>query len=216
MRVLVFAAGLINEPEKLELIRRPGDVVIAADGGARHCRSFGLVPNIVIGDFDSLGSDELVELEQLGVQTIRFPNQKDFTDLELALQHACRLGAGEILVFGALGLRWDQTLANLLLLASPGLNCAQVHLLDGNQEIFLIRGQSEATIRGRAGDTVSLIPIAGDAVGITTEGLEYPLADETLFFGASRGVSNVLLGHNARITLREGLLVCLAIHQAER
>ena len=80
------------------------------------------------------------------------------------------------------------------------------------QEIRLIRGGETLKVYGRAGDTVSLIPLCGDAHGVTTEGLEYPLHSETLLFGATRGISNVLLGEMAAVTLEEGLLLCVVIH----
>jgi len=187
--------------------------VIAADGGARHCQDLGLIPSVVIGDFDSLTAEELDQLERDGAQVVRYPGRKDFTDLELALQHAVSLGAGEILVFGALGARWDQTLANLLLPAAPGLENVSIRLLDGLQEIALLRSGETHTLTGQPGDTVSLVPLGGHAHGITTEGLEYPLVDGTLYFGATRGISNVLLGERASVRLKDGLLLCTIIHQ---
>jgi len=72
--------------------------------------------------------------------------------------------------------------------------------------IYLVRGQRE--IRGRTGQTVSLIPVGGNATGVSTQGLEWPLKDETLIFGATRGVSNVLLGEKATVEVREGFLLC--------
>ena len=212
MRVLIFAAGVITDPQGVRQYQQVDDIIIAADGGARHCQALGIQPHTVIGDFDSLTPSELDTLEQAGVQIMRYPMRKDLTDLELALHYAAQLGAQEILVFGALGLRWDQTLANLLLLAVPALACRQVRLIDGSQEIFLVCNQGETHITGQPGDTVSLIPIGGDAFGITTQGLEYPLNNETLIFAASRGVSNVLLGLKASVSLNQGLLVCVVIH----
>jgi thiamine pyrophosphokinase len=130
--------------------------------------------------------------------------------LELALQLAQRLGMEKVLVVAALGERWDQTIANLLLpVIYPGL---QISFVDGQQEVFLLRSKNQMTVRGSPGDTVSLIPISGDAKGITTSGLEYTLSHETLFFGSTRGISNVLLSDNASIMLEEGLLLCVVIH----
>ena len=215
MRALIFAAGALSDSQSALAYRQPDDIIIAADGGARHCQRLGVHPDIVIGDFDSLSLTELNALESAGVQIVRYPTRKDFTDLELALQYALQLEALEILIFGALGLRWDQTLANLLLLASPELQCSQVRLFDGPQEIFLVCSQRPSVITGQPGDTVSLIPVGGDAQGVSTQGLEYPLNDETLVFSAARGVSNVLLGASASVLLRQGLLICVVIHHAQ-
>lgn len=213
MRAVIFANGTLNDPPQTLAALQAGDTVIAADGGARHCQALGVHPAVVIGDFDSLSAAELAQLEQDGAQVLRYPERKDFTDLELALQHAVAIGADEILVFAALGARWDQTLANLLLPAAPGLEHVRIRLLDGQQEIALLRPGEPHTLTGQAGDTVSLVPLGGHARGITTEGLEYPLADGTLYFGTTRGISNVLLGERASVRLKDGLLLCTIIHR---
>jgi thiamine pyrophosphokinase len=215
LRAVIFANGVLGDLNAARDTILPDDLLIAADGGLRHCRSRGLTPQILIGDFDSISAQDVIELEASGIEVIRHPAQKDYTDLELALQHARKLGAQEILVFAALGRRWDQTLANLLLPAASTLHGTRITLLDGDQEIRLLDArQSPAALelRGEPGDTVSLIPLAGDAAGLRTVGLEYPLEGETLAFGATRGVSNSLINQEASITLRQGLLACIVIH----
>ena len=147
----------------------------------------------MIGDLNSVGPDELAPLDAHGVTVVRHPERKDETDLELALAYAVRHGADEILVLGALGDRWDQTLANALLLASPVLARTRTWLVDGVQQVTLLHGPQSLSLNGAPGDTLSLLPLAGDAHGVTTDGLEYPLKDETLRFAATRGVSNALL-----------------------
>ena len=211
MRAVIFANGDLNKPEKVASALQPGDVLIAVDGGARHCARLSLLPHYAIGDFDSLSQAELDQLSAQGVTLVRFPARKDFTDLELALRHAQALGCDQLLVVGALGARWDQTLANVLLLASPDLANVSIRLVDGEQEITLLRPGRSTPLAGKPGDTLSLIPLAGDAQGITTQGLEYPLHRETLHFGATRGVSNVLTRTEASITFEQGLLLCTLI-----
>lgn len=208
MRAVIFANGGYTHPYPL----LPDDLIIAADGGARYCLELGLTPHVVVGDFDSLDPASLKSLEQAGVELERYPERKDFTDLELALQHACQRGADEILVLAALGGRWDQTLANLLLPASQALCCTRITLIDGAQEIHLLRAGERLDLQGRPGDTVSLIPLKGDAVGVVTQGLEYPLAGETLYFGSTRGISNVLLDEFSWVSLQEGMLLCILVH----
>jgi thiamine pyrophosphokinase len=213
LRAVIFANGTLNDPHQVLAALQAGDTLIAADGGGRHCRALDLTPAVVIGDFDSLSADELARLEMDGARVVHYPARKDFTDLELALQHAVSLGADEILIFGALGARWDQTLANLLLPAAPGLEHVCIRLLDGPQEIVLLRAGEAHTLSGQVGDTVSLVPLGGHAQGITTTGLEYPLMDGTLYFGATRGISNVMLGDQATVRLEDGLLLCTIIHK---
>jgi thiamine pyrophosphokinase len=221
LRAVIFANGLLSQPTPLpgdDLIgylageKVEGQIVIAADGGAYHCRQLGITPDVVIGDFDSLDEAELVAVEKDGAQLIRYPARKDYTDLELALRYAIERGAQEILVLGALGRRWDQSLANLLLPAADSLASAKITLLDWPQEIRLVRPESIMEIHGHPGDTVSLIPLGNKPLGITTQGLEYPLNNESLEFGGTRGISNVLLGETASVTLKEGLLLCVVIH----
>jgi thiamine pyrophosphokinase len=84
-----------------------------------------------------------------------------------------------------------------------------MRFLDGNQELFLLRAGNHSLVYGHPGDTLSLIPFTGDVSGIITKGLEYPLNDETLQFGTSRGVSNVLLQGQAQIYIQQGLLLCV-------
>ncbi len=181
------------------------DIVIAADGGALPLRDAERLPDLVIGDMDSLDPTTLAALAERGVEVRRYAREKDETDLELALLHAAALGATTIDVLGALGGRWDHTLANVALLALPELQGRQTRLLADRQILFLVR--DSAALDGQPGDTISLIPLAGAAYGVTTEGLRYPLHDATLGFERGRGVSNVLLEPPGRVSLRAGLLV---------
>lgn len=217
MRAIVFANGLLDPTTNVHALLQPGDVILAADGGSHYCRVLGITPQAVVGDLDSLDETLRAEFVAAGVKFHHYPAHKDYTDLELALQHALAQGADDIIILGALGARWDQTMANLLLPAADEMRDAHIRLLDGNQEIMLLRGGSlnngTLSIGGQPGDTLSLIPLGGDAVGITTEGLEYPLFDGTLYFGATRGISNVMLGEHATVHLQSGLLLCVLIHQ---
>jgi len=211
MRMLIFANGDLNISGAIQVTQN--DFVIAADGGARHCLKLGITPHVVIGDLDSLSESEIHSLEEKQIKIIRHPVRKDFTDLELALQHAVSLGADEILIWAALGNRWDQTLANILLPVAPGLSKATIRLIDGLQEISLLRPGQPLLIRGFPGDVVSLISISGDAHGVSTTGLEYPLQSETLYFGATRGVSNVFQAQEASVILESGLLLVIINRQ---
>lgn len=212
-RTVIFANGELTNPTAARRALRPDDYLIAADGGAHHCRALGLTPQVVIGDFDSITPEELNALRDGGSRIIQHPARKDQTDLELALAYAIEHQADDILILGALGGRWDQTLANLLLLAHPAWRGARIHVLDGTQHIYLIQG--ETTIEGQPGDTVSLIPVQSNARGITTEGLEYPLMNGTLPFGSTLGISNVLVGNQAKVEVREGMVICVVIGREE-
>ena len=184
---------------------RAAGVLIAADGGALPLLRANLLPRLVIGDMDSLDVASLDTLAERGVELRRFPREKDETDLELALLAAATVGATAIDILGALGGRWDHTLANVALLALSELHGRRVRLLADRQTLFLVR--DTATLDGQIGDTISLLPLTGAARGVTTRGLRYPLHDATLSFERARGVSNVLLEPPGRVTVREGLLL---------
>ncbi|MBU0704517.1 MAG: thiamine diphosphokinase [Chloroflexi bacterium] len=207
MRAIIFANGEFPDPQGARELLRAGDLIIAADGGTRHALAIGVTPHVVIGDLDSLSASDLAQVKATGSRIIRFSPRKDETDLELALLHAARAGASEIVILAALGGRLDQTIANVLLLSLPELKGLDARIVEGAQTAFLIQG--EALVKGQPGDTVSLIPLGGDALDVATEGLEWPLRQETLRFGPARGVSNALVAEQARVRARRGMLLCV-------
>ncbi|NTU82925.1 MAG: thiamine diphosphokinase [Chloroflexales bacterium] len=184
------------------------DLLIAADGGGNALHEAALTPHVVVGDFDSLRPAVLAAFAAAGATVIRFPPEKDETDLELALLYAVERGATQIDVLGALGGRWDQGLSNVALLALPELAGLRVRLLDQGQEAYLARGVT--SIAGAVGETVSLLPVGGPARGVTTRGLRYPLAGAELRFERSRGVSNVIVTPPTQVQVEEGML--LVVH----
>jgi len=219
MRTVIFANGEFTDSQGAQDLSRSADLVIAADGGTHHALAVDVVPDVVIGDLDSLSPQEQARLETAGARLIPFSPYKDETDLELALLYAALEGATEIVILAALGGRLDQTVANLLLLAMPELDGLDVRIVDGPQMAFLVRGGRDGgdgrdvVIEGQPGDTVSLIPLGGDAVGVTAEGVKWPLQEDTLRFGPARGVSNVLTAKQARVRVREGVLLCVVIRR---
>ena len=209
MRATIIANGNISNLK----IETPADaLLIAADGGGRHCLKLGLYPQVVIGDFDSLTEEELTDLGSQGAELIRYPANKDETDLELALDYALERGVTKITLYGLLGGRWDMTFSNIMLLASSRYSGIQFWVIEGNTEMFILRGSENIELHGQPGDTVSVIPLNGDVQGLTYTGLQWPLEDAALPFGTPRGVSNRLSGRKARIILNEGVALVVVIH----
>ena len=213
MRVFIVG-GSPAAQKPIHLAPQAGDRVIAADLGAQHAHAWGWPIHLLVGDLDSLSADEAALVAARGVPVITAPAAKDETDLELALAHALARGASEIIICAAQGGRSDHMLANVLLLARPELADLAVSLVDGRESIRLLRSGGSAPAHlemlGAKGDLLSLLPLGCDAVGVTTDGLQYSLRDETLFLGQARGVSNLFTSARANITLRRGLL--LVIH----
>jgi len=207
MRAIIFANGDASDPDIVRRWTARADLIIAADGGTRHALSAGVMPQVVIGDLDSLADADREQLGRSGVQLIVYPAHKDYTDLELALRYAREQQATEIIIFNALGGRWDQSLANLMLLTLPELAQVPTRMVDHSLSVQVIRDRAEIT--GRVGDTLSLIALKGDARGVTIEGCEYPLNEATLPFGATLGISNVLAQPTAIITVKQGQILAL-------
>jgi thiamine pyrophosphokinase len=210
MRAIIIAGGRIQDNEDWRRWVRNGDLIIGADGGAARGLAWGLVPHLVIGDMDSLPEAERATLAARGSRFVEHPRAKDETDLELALTCAVEEGARELVVLGALGGRLDHTLSNVLLLTLPVLKDVSARIVSGDEEALLIRGGKGASLKGQAGDLVSLLPLGGDVHGVTTSGLAWALQDDTLRFGYSRGVSNEMVGPEAWIEVGEGNL--LVVH----
>jgi thiamine pyrophosphokinase len=188
--------------------------VLAADGGFARARALGLEPALLVGDMDSLAPDLLAAAESAGTPVLRAAADKDESDTELAVLEAVRRGATRITVLGALGgPRVDHALANVWLLAHPGLAGVDVTLVDARSRVVLVSapgpddGPVCRPLPGPIGAVVSLLPLGGDASGVTTAGLRYPLDDEPLVTGPARGLSNVRIAPGASVTVRRGRLL---------
>ena len=185
---------------------RDADLVIAADGGADHLARWGIEPHLVVGDLDSLGPEQR---ERLGPDRVeRWPVEKDKTDTELAIDRAIARGADEIVLLGALGgPRIDHAVANILTLAFARRGTVSLRLAYGPLSMRALFGGQRAVLGGAEGELVTLLAIGGDAVGVETDGLRYPLRGETLALGSSRGVSNEVARVGASVSLRSGTLL---------
>lgn len=211
MRVTIFANGIIDDPASARGAVLPDDFLIAADGGAKNSLMLGFSPHVVIGDQDSLGSADLEALEARGTRFVLYPRDKDQTDLELAVRFAVDYGAEEILLLGLLGGRLDQTLANLLLLSLPEWGDVKLAVQEGPDTAYFLKGGSSLDLQGRAGDTVSLIPLSPVASSVTTLGLRWALQDAELNFGSTLGISNEMVRSSAQILFEAGQM--LIVHR---
>jgi thiamine pyrophosphokinase len=182
--------------------------VVAADGGARLAHDLGLAIDLWVGDGDSLRGDELEELRAAGVPIELVPTEKDESDTELAVVAAVARGATDVTILGGLGgLRVDHAIANVTLLAHPALAGAKARILSDRARVTLLSGPASVELRGAAGDLVSLLPLGGDAEGVTTGNLRFPLNDERLEAGRARGLSNIRLTDVAKVSLGKGRIL---------
>jgi len=218
MQVIVLADGDVGSRSALDAVwpgwLEPGARVIAADGGARHATPLDLAIDRWVGDGDSLGEAGIAALAAAGVPIERSRPDKDESDTELAVLAALALGATRLVILGALGgPRLDHALANLGLLAMPELAGLDVRLVAVETSVRLLAAPDRAgaavtlDLAGRVGDLVSLLTVGADATGVTTTGLAYPLRDEPLLLGRTRGLSNIRESADASVVLREGRLL---------
>ena len=206
MKVVVVASGELDARDASRL--DGADLVIAADGGAESLDRLGRRFDLLIGDLDSTGAALVERLAEAGTRVDRHPTDKEASDTELALGAAIAAGASEVVLLGATGGdRLDHELANLLLLADPGPDVRNVRLVRGPCTVRVLHGGARLGLAGAPGDLVSLLPIGGDASGVTTDGLRWALAGETLRMGRSRGLSNEVTGPPASVSLERGTLL---------
>jgi thiamine pyrophosphokinase len=188
------------------------DLVVAVDGGAAWLVSIGRRPDALVGDLDSVEPALALRLEEEGVTVERHPAEKDSSDSELALDYALRRGADRIVMLGAIGgVRLDHELANVLLLAAGRKDPRNLdlRLIRGGVCMRALQGGSSLVIEAGTGSLVSLLPVGGDAEGVTTGGLRYPLRDEPLPLGSTRGLSNEVAAQPATVQLRHGTLLVI-------
>ena len=210
MRAVVFLNGDPDPPDLLKRVAGRADLVVAADGGARYALDVGIVPDVVVGDMDSLGEGGMREVGERGALLERHPVRKDKMDGHLAVLAARDRGATAADLLCAGGGRTGALFAvpHVLLLAErAGL---QTTLTAGWGRAFVVEAGSR-TVVGDPGDSVSVFPFAGPAVGVTLEGFEYPLEGARIEAGDTLGFHNELTGGEGRVSVEGGAL--LVIHE---
>ena len=181
-------------------------IVIAADSGLHGAIDLGLKVNLVIGDMDSVDKAVLAVAEANGTTVTQLPRDKDSTDAELALLKAAEMGANKIVLITKGGGRLDHELGVFAVLQNPSLRHCTIEAMWDNSILHLIHGPAAVTITGQVGSNVGLIAAGGPAEGITTSGLKWALANETLAPHSSRGVSNQMVHETATISVQVGSL----------
>lgn len=184
-----------------------GAFVIAADSGAHLAAQFGLPLHLIVGDLDSIHPERLAEYRRAGVPVDQHPAAKDRTDLAIALDAALRFAPARVTLLGGHGGRLDHLLGNALVLAADTYRELTLTARIAAATITVVRDHRQ--LRGHTGDYVSLLPLQGAATGITTEGLRFPLADEDLPAGSTRGISNRFVTDRATVRVRGGVLLAV-------
>jgi thiamine pyrophosphokinase len=213
-KAFIFANGEFEKPANFQSLIQQGDCLVAVDGGIKHLLKMNLIPDLTVGDFDSMTSEEMRFIENHKVRKVQLERKKNETDLEIAIQTSALMGHTDITLLGVLGRRLDHTLENIFILMKPEWKKINFKILDGNQEIFLIR--NEKNFYTTTGDIVSLIPLSTKVTGVKTEGLMYKLLDENLYRKNARGISNIAISKQVSIKINSGILLCFHIFKDKK
>ena len=211
MKFVIISGGHIDDAFAIDwLEKNKYDCMIAADSGMNFLHKNGIVPDIIAGDFDSAKAESVSYFQGLNdVQIIKLNPIKDDTDTEFVIREAVRRGATEITVLGATGTRLDHVLANVNLLGIGLEEGVSIQLVDKHNCIRMISDTIEITKNEQFGDYVSVLPVKGDAKGVTLEGLKYPLKDADIPCFSSLGVSNEIKEDVAKISVKQGVLLVI-------
>ena len=198
MKAIVFVGGGIAA-ENIKLKREDGDLVIAADSGLRNAEKLSFVPDLLVGDFDSLGKENIPR----DTEVVEFPAEKDFTDTQAACRIALENGANEIVFVGGLDGRLDHTLSNMAILRFLFEKRIRASITDGQNRVRYIKNTNEIIVRS---PFKYLSVIADDEVakGVSIEGCKYPLKNAKLSRSYQFAVSNEIVGNCALVTVKKG------------
>lgn len=200
-------ALLILNGEKVSLstmfnLKDQSDFILAADGGAEYCIKLGIVPDLVMGDLDSISRKTLDILEERKVPINRFPVKKDKTDSQLAIEYLIDKRAKEITIVGAIGSRMDHSLANMLLLKMIKDRGIKGKIVHNNNTIYFV--DNELVLDRKKGYFISIVPIEPKGITVSLKGFEYELNNVRIDFGSTHGVSNIIRDTRGYIKVHEG------------
>ena len=218
MKVIVVANGeWDSEWGRDELSEGRTDVLICADGGADLAISSGRLPDVLVGDLDSIREENLNKCQQGDVKIKRFPSQKDQTDLEVAMEYAqvylesYGCPEDEILLYAAGGKRLDHLQGNIALMLGYAQKGRRIRMVDKTYDAWIMLS-SEEEVRGTKGQEISLISLSEESQ-VSSQGLYYELDRLTLLQNTTRGISNVFTEEAARLQVHEGKLLVVLIKE---
>lgn len=207
MKAVIIANGNSSNIESLQEEIESADLIFCADGGAEYAYKSKITPDYLIGDFDSINRHILDFYISQDVEIIRYSEEKDYTDTEICVYKAMELGCSEICIAAGVGGRIDHSLGNIGLLHLILQNGAVGYIMAADCEIYLCN--SEIKLKGKIGDTISIIPFMGNAEGLFSWGLKYSLNNSTLEFGKPTGVSNVMIDSTCKIAIANGEILVI-------
>lgn len=209
MKAVIVCNGSVKDYNVIRPFFENAGYIISVDGGAGHLRKLGIMPDVLLGDFDSANREDIEYFQTRGIKAEQFPVEKDMTDSELAIERAVEKGVDEIIFIGAMGSRVDHSMANIFLLKKLLDQKVKACIADEHNRVYMF--DKTFSMPRVEGYKLSLIPVTEEVTGVTTKGLKYPLNNATMHLGTSWGVSNEFYEDIAGVTIGSGtLLVCLS------
>jgi thiamine pyrophosphokinase len=206
-RIIIYSGGTLGAWSLED--SQPNDVYVGADRGALFLVQHGIKPDMALGDFDSIDSEELALVQQNSKHLLSCdPVMKDLTDTEMAFNWALSQKPKEIIMYGALGTRLDHSLANVHLLLKALRNKVHCTIVDPFNRVRLI-DESVKLAKTTRYTHVSLLPLSLEVTGITLQGFRYPLSEATLSIGQSLGISNCIIEPFGLVRVSQGLLLVI-------
>lgn len=207
MRVIIVSGGNPPSKELLENYIKDADFIIAADKGGECLLNYGITPNVLLGDFDSMKKEALKELENKVNEVIQYPPEKDYTDTEIAFLESIKRGGDKIYLFGATGTRLDHTLGNIGLLLNAKKKGVYLEIIDNNNRMYL--GDKKIKLFGKYGENISFHALSDEVKSLKIKGAKYNLLECDVPLLAPRAICNEFIDTPIEIEYKEGELLIL-------
>jgi len=210
VRAVLFANGDYVQQSAARVVVSDNDFLVCVDGGIRHCLAEGFTPNLLVGDLDSLDSAAAELVQRLPIECVRFPAEKDASDLELALQELSDRGLSEVVLLGASGGRTDHHLFNWQLVGRQSWPFT-LRIVDATVDVYLVDNERPFDSNASLGQVFSVIPTSGCATGVCVHGAQYPLDNASLPVGSTIGLSNVVNRPRLQVSVEAGIVLVMLV-----
>lgn len=202
MKGLIISSGKINDYSLLKKLICENDYIVCADGGLNHIMQIDKIPNIVLGDLDSISDLGIKYISEKNIEVEKFPSKKNNTDTELAIMHLVNKGIDDITLIGGTGTRLDHSLANIYLLKKVNKDGIVFKIVDENNVINLV---SDSITISRSEDRfISIIPLNYEGIVVSLVGFKYPLKEKYIEFSSTLGISNEIIDEKGIVIIHKG------------
>lgn len=207
MRVVIVTGGSKPSKERILEFLKDDDYIIGSDSGCNCLKEYDIIPNLILGDFDSIEEEVLSYFKEKNVEIMKYPSDKDYSDTHLAYSEGVKRGGEEFLIFGATGSRLDHTLGNIGLLLIGNKNNTDVTIIDNNNRIYL--KDESFIVKGNFEESISFHALSEEVKGFTIEGARYNIKNYNLSLLEPRAISNEFLDDEINVSFESGKILVL-------